>query len=100
MTRRFGDASVGRRLDKKLVDGFIDAYIAWREECVCVWEAHERWSTAAAPDRRIACSRYRAALEREEHASRVYAELVARITSAGQRPAGIAATVLGALRLK
>jgi hypothetical protein len=51
------------------------------------------------PDRSAAFSGYRAALEREEHASRVYAELVVRLAAAAPRPAGIAATVLGALRI-
>ncbi|UGS37158.1 hypothetical protein DSM104329_03573 [Capillimicrobium parvum] len=82
------------------MDRFVDAYVDWREECVCVWEAHEQWSAASSPDRRLAFSCYRAALEREEHASRVYAELVARLSVAAQRPMGSAASVLGALRRK
>jgi hypothetical protein len=91
--------AVSRHLDRKLVDRLVDAYVDWREECVCVWEANERWSAAPQPERRLAFSGYRAALEREEHASRVYAELVARLAAAAPRPVGIAATVLRALRI-
>jgi hypothetical protein len=91
--------AVSRHLDRKLVDRLVDAYVDWREECVYVWEAYERWTTAPLPERRLAFSGYRAALEREEHASRVYAELVVRLAAAAPRSVGTAATVLGAVRI-
>ena len=77
----------------------VDAYVDWREECVGVWEAYERWSGAPAPDRWFAFSAYRATLEREEHASQIYADLVTRVAAAAQRPTGIAGALLGALRI-
>jgi hypothetical protein len=88
-----------RHVDRQLVDRLVDAYVDWREECISVRDAYERWSRAAVRDRPIAFCAYRAALEREEHASRVYADLVIRLAAVAQRPAGIAATVLGALRM-
>ena len=42
---------------------------------------------------------YRAALEREEHAARVYAELAVRLAAAAPRPVSVAAAGLGALRI-
>jgi len=62
-----------------LVDEASDAYIDWREESAGVWDAYDRWATARVPDAAGAFSAYRAALEREECASRAYAGLLARI---------------------
>jgi hypothetical protein len=90
---------MSRQLDRTLVDRMVEAYVDWREECVGVWGAYERWSSAPVPDRPVAFSAYRAALEREEHASRVYADLITWLAAPEQRPTGIAGTVLGALRI-
>jgi hypothetical protein len=64
---------------RNLVDEASDAYIDWREESAGVWDAYDRWATAPATDAAGAFSAYRAALEREECASRAYAGLLARI---------------------
>jgi hypothetical protein len=90
---------MSRQLDRTLVDRMVEAYVDWREECVGVWGAYERWSSAPVPDRPVAFCAYRAALEREEHASRVYADLITRLAAPEKRPTGIAGTVLGALRI-
>jgi hypothetical protein len=54
---------------------WADAYVRWVAECVSVQEAYERWSTAAAGDASLAFAVYRAALDREEHASTWFAAL-------------------------
>jgi hypothetical protein len=87
------------RVDTRLTDRMVDAYVDWREECLGVWEAYERWASSAVRDRPVAFSAYRAALEREEHAARVYADLITRVTASARRPAGIAGPVVGALRI-
>ena len=65
----------------------LEAYVDWREECAGVWDAYERWARAPKIDAAGAFSAYRAALDREECASHVYADLLARI-GAGKGPVG------------
>jgi hypothetical protein len=65
--------------EKRLVDEAIDAYVAWREESAAVWDAYQRWARASDEDGGLAFSGYRAALDREERASRVYASRVTGI---------------------
>src|SRR2546421_12583880 len=65
--------------EKRLVDEAIDAYVDWREACVAVSDAYQRWAQACSADAGLAFGRYRAALDREERASRVYASLVTQI---------------------
>jgi hypothetical protein len=52
-----------------------DALAEWRDECAAVRAAYVRWSRAASDDSALACAAYLAALEREERASNVYADL-------------------------
>ena len=63
-------------MHKQLLDAAIDAYVDWREECVEVWDAYERWAHAPNIDAAGAFAAYGAALDREESASRAYAELL------------------------
>jgi hypothetical protein len=65
---------------KRLVDDLVDAYVAWREECRAVEDAYRGWVRAAAADSTFAFAAYRMALDREELASGVYADLVARVS--------------------
>jgi hypothetical protein len=65
-----------------LIDRLMDMYVEWREECVALWDAHERWKRATAGDRQLAFAAYRAALDREEWACHVYQDHVSRITPA------------------
>jgi hypothetical protein len=77
-----------RLIDRRVVDDAFDAYIDWREECAAVSDAYERWRQAPRRDARSAFSAYGAALDREECASRTYADLVSQIaTSAPDMPA-------------
>jgi hypothetical protein len=69
-------------IDKRLVDEAIDAYVDWREERASVWDAYSRWTSAPVPDSQLAFSAYRAALDREERAAHVYAELMTRVSGA------------------
>jgi hypothetical protein len=71
------------QVNRELVDEALNAYLDWREERAHVWDAYARWESAEHGDASFAFSAYRAALDREEHASRVYAALVAEITVAG-----------------
>jgi hypothetical protein len=94
-----GPSLASRQVDGTLVDRVVESYVDWREESAGVWGAYESWSSAPASDRPIAFFAYRAALEREEHASLVYADLMTRLDASEQRPTGIAGTVVGALRI-
>jgi hypothetical protein len=66
-------------LPRRLVDQIVDAYVDWREECTHVWEAYRRWLGAVGVDAVLAFRAYRAALDREERASEVYADLIRRL---------------------
>jgi hypothetical protein len=64
-----------------VLDGMIERYVAWREECSTVWLAYQRWCCAERPKRDLAYAAYLAALEREAQAAVAYAaqlELVRR----------------------
>jgi hypothetical protein len=67
--------------EKRLVDEAMDAYVDWREACVAVSDAYQRWAQACSEDAGLAFGGYRAALDREERASRVYASLVTQIAT-------------------
>jgi hypothetical protein len=36
-------------VDKRLVDEAVDAYVDWRDERACVWDAYARWTNAPCP---------------------------------------------------
>lgn len=72
-----------------LVDELVDAYVEWREECLVLAGAYERWSSEANRDRRLAFAAYRAALDREQQACSVYesrCNRVARELTSGRGP--------------
>jgi len=75
--------ATNEQVNSQRLDGAIHAYLDWRAESAEVWDAFARWECAENGDASFAFSAYRAALDREEHASRVYAALVAEITVAG-----------------
>jgi len=60
-------------------DSLLDGYVAWREACADVSAAYERWIRSLRRDRSLAFAAYLAALEREEHASRVYERRIERV---------------------
>src|SRR3954453_21796750 len=61
---------------RPLVDDAFDAYLEWRDESAEVWHAYRRWNGAPAREARRKFWAYCAAIEREEHAARVYGRLV------------------------
>lgn len=76
--------TANEELSSQRVDEAIDAYVDWREESAHVWDAYARWESAADGDASFAFSAYRAALDREECASRVYAALVTGVEVAAR----------------
>jgi hypothetical protein len=70
-----------RRLirQRDAVDLAVDAYVAWREECSAVRDAYLAWTRGAAANAADAFDAYEAALEREQAAANVYAELMRRV---------------------
>jgi hypothetical protein len=62
-----------------MVDEAIDAYVDWREESTHVWDAYRRWRRAEGADIALAFRAYQAALDREQRASEVYADLIGRL---------------------
>jgi acyl-CoA reductase-like NAD-dependent aldehyde dehydrogenase len=75
-----------RRIPPALIDEFMDAYVAWRQECEAVRAAYGRWSTTATSDRAAAFARFGAALRSEARACQVLAartERVGRAAGAG-----------------
>jgi hypothetical protein len=75
---------MNRRADKRLAHEAFHAYVEWLDESKAVWDAYDRWAGAAHADAGLAFGAYRAALEREEHASDVYAALMTQIPSGAQ----------------
>ena len=65
-----------------LVDDFIDSWVCWREACEDVRDAYERWRQCKASQRVLAFASYRAALDREDHAARVYSVRTDRLRAA------------------
>jgi hypothetical protein len=75
-------AVMRREPQAKLVDDLIEAYLEWREECVCVRISYDDWTSSIDAEAGSAFSAYRAALEREERACHIYAECLARVAKA------------------
>jgi hypothetical protein len=61
------------------VDLAVDAYVSWREECRAVRNAYLAYTHARAAEAAVAFDAYEAALDREEVAAEVYAELMSRV---------------------
>jgi hypothetical protein len=59
-----------------LLDAAHDAYADWRDESFAVERLYTRWRTATSGERALAFAGYAAALEREERAAQVYADMV------------------------
>jgi len=75
---------MNRRADKRLADEAFHAYVEWLDESDAVWDSYNRWAGAGHADAALAFGAYRAALEREEHASDVYAALITQLPSGAQ----------------
>src|SRR2546427_5187872 len=55
------------------------AYLVWMDERDAVRDTYERWASGCRGGAPLAFGAYRAALEREEHASRVYERIARQI---------------------
>ena len=58
---------------------FVESYSLWREASGAVRTAYDHWASSASPDRLLAWSAYRAALDREERAAHTYQASAQRI---------------------
>jgi hypothetical protein len=67
-----------------LLDAAHDAYADWRDESSAVAQLYTRWSEATANQRAFAFAAYTAALEREERAAQVYADMVGMAAAAAR----------------
>jgi hypothetical protein len=76
-------ADRGGALGRWAVDELLEGYVSWREECQAVRLAYEQWVGSDRGERGLAYAGYVAALDREEHAARTYADRIERI---GQIP--------------
>jgi hypothetical protein len=68
-----------------LVDEFLDSWTGWREACEDVRSAAERWGNCETPQRALAFASYRAALDREDHAARIYSVWTDRVHAEERR---------------
>jgi hypothetical protein len=64
---------------RRLADAAVETYLAWRDECDALEDAYGRWIRAGESEGALAFAVYSAALEREEHASEVYARVIQRV---------------------
>jgi hypothetical protein len=67
---------------RSLVDKVIGSWVRWGEASEDVRSAYERWDTCEFSERGLAFASYRAALDREDHAARVYSVWTDRFRAA------------------
>ena len=67
---------------RSLVDRFIESWIYLREACEAVHTAYECWQQCEAAQHGLAFAHYRATLDREDQAARVYAMFAERVHEA------------------
>jgi hypothetical protein len=67
-------------LRRRSIDALLEVYVAWREECEAVRQAYQSWAQSDRGHRRLAYAGYVAALDREEHAARTYADQIERLS--------------------
>jgi hypothetical protein len=65
-----------------LVDKVFDRWVCWREACEDARNAYEHWGNCESSQRGLAFASYRAALDREDHAARVYSVWTDRLRAA------------------
>ena len=71
-----------------MIDGLLECYVSWREECQAVRLAYQRWAGSDRDERRVAYAACHAALDREERAALTYAENVERVGRIHAKPLG------------
>jgi hypothetical protein len=65
----------------RLADEAVGAYADWREECVTLSDAYERWARASRADSRSALAGSWAAVDREQRTAHVYGDLMMRLAA-------------------
>jgi hypothetical protein len=58
--------------ERTAIDGFIESYVAWLEECEAAHSSYRCWRECGRENRAFAFVAFQAALDREEKAARVY----------------------------
>jgi hypothetical protein len=86
MSKGAAGASSGKRSadgdeHTRLVDAFIESYVFWREQCVDVQSAYDRWISGR-EEGGVAFAMYHAELEFEERAARAYRDSAERLALA------------------
>jgi hypothetical protein len=61
------------------IDELLERYVSWLEECESVRLAYRQWDGGQRVGDRLAYASYVAALDREEHAARVYVDQIERV---------------------
>jgi hypothetical protein len=67
-------SALGNRRSAWLKEDFFDSYVRWREACVEVDLAYQRWDGAERRDRGLAFAAFHAALDREGQAASVHGD--------------------------
>lgn len=67
------------RQRRLMVGDVMSAYVRWREASAHVWDADRRWRDATQADVDLAFRAYNAALEREQDACEIYAQLITEL---------------------
>jgi len=57
----------------------LESWASWQQASEDVRTAYRRWSECARPQRAVAFARYRAALDREQHAASIHSDSAARV---------------------
>ena len=83
---------------KKLVDRLMDAYVSWREACLRVSDAYRSWGSGTGQGTTPAFGCYMAALDQEERAAEIYADLVRRASQLASNKRNAAEPLGGAAR--
>jgi hypothetical protein len=81
-TRQRAQAEFAADRSRSLIDKVFASWVCWREACEDVRSAYERWGNCESSQRDLAFASYRAALDREDHAARVYSVWTDRLRAA------------------
>jgi hypothetical protein len=82
MRRSSSDVGDAPETFGSLIDEFIDSCLCWREACEDVRGAYQCWQQCNTARRGLAFASYRAALDREDQAARVYSMCADRVREA------------------
>jgi hypothetical protein len=67
------------QIPRQVIDEVMDVYVEWRDACIALRSAYERWSSVRVAERELPFASYRAALDWEERASAIYADRVEQV---------------------